>query len=311
MQENDIKVFQDPENLVPCSGTKKFILVVKYEWLKHFRKYRLYVTVGLSLSVLIFLGILLPYFMAPMYSRFTEEFIFPPAEPIQFFAGGMFSVFSNIWMIIIILAIFFGVDAISTEFENRTGLLLFPNPIRRETLVLGKFAASMLMTTIVLALFYCIAWLCSLFFYGIFAFTIVIQLTWSFGWAILVTAGMLATTYVISVVINKSLVTSLVIFFVFYIALDMILMMFEFALSAGGLQFEMWFVISYIADLIPTIMDYPATRITESIFGSGPMAQTTYTVVPDIIVSFWTIIIIYIAIPLVISAIITKRRDVT
>lgn len=311
MQKNDITAFQDPTDLSPKSGIKKLGLVAKYEWLKHFRKKRLYVTVLLSLSVLILLGIVLPYAMVPMISRFTEEFIFPPGEILEFFAGGTFSVFSNIWMVIILLAIFFGVDSISTEFENRTGLLLFPNPLRRETIVLGKYTASILMTIIVFGLFYLVAWLFSIFFYGVLAFTIITQLFWSFGWAILVTAGMLATTYLISVIINKALITSLVVFFLFYIALEMILMIFNMVLSFGGLEFEMWFIISYIADLIPTIMDYPANRITEQTFGAGPMGGTTYTVVPDIITSFWVIIVIYIVIPMVITVFITKRRDVT
>ena len=36
-------------------------------------------------------------------------------------------------------AVFFGGDAIASEFEHKTGYILFPNPVKRITLVVGKY----------------------------------------------------------------------------------------------------------------------------------------------------------------------------
>jgi len=66
-------------------------------------------------------------------------------------------------------------------------------------------------------------------------------------------------------------------------------------------------LISYNANLISLIIQYPAERIIEH---TGPLG-TTYTVVPDILVGLLTTLIIYIVIPLIVSNWIYKRRDIS
>jgi len=56
--------------------------------------------------------------------------------------------------LIIICATFFGADAIVSEFQNRTGYLVFPNPIKKSILFLGKFSASLTAGLIVVTMFY-------------------------------------------------------------------------------------------------------------------------------------------------------------
>jgi ABC-2 type transport system permease protein len=56
--------------------------------------------------------------------------------------------------LVIICATFFAADSIVSEYQNRTGYLIFPNPVKRSTLFFGKFAASMTAGTMVVALFY-------------------------------------------------------------------------------------------------------------------------------------------------------------
>jgi ABC-2 type transport system permease protein len=57
----------------------------------------------------------------------------------------------------ILSATFFGADAIVSKFESKTGYFLFPNPIRKTTVFLGKFIASVLVSVCVIALHYLIA----------------------------------------------------------------------------------------------------------------------------------------------------------
>ena len=57
-------------------------------------------------------------------------------------------------ILVVICATFFGADALVSEFQNRTGYLIFPNPVRREVLFFGKFAASMTAGILVMTLFY-------------------------------------------------------------------------------------------------------------------------------------------------------------
>ncbi len=56
--------------------------------------------------------------------------------------------------LIVICATFFGADSIAGEFWNRTGYLLFPNPVKRGTMFFGKFAASMTAGAIVVSALY-------------------------------------------------------------------------------------------------------------------------------------------------------------
>jgi len=65
---------------------------------------------------------------------------------------GLFLSFVSI--LIIISATFFGADAIVGEFQNRTGYLVFPTPLKRWVLFTGKFAASMTAGLVVTVAFY-------------------------------------------------------------------------------------------------------------------------------------------------------------
>ena len=57
-------------------------------------------------------------------------------------------------ILVIICATLFAGDALVGEFQNRTGYLIFPNPLKREVLFLGKFAASMTAGVLVVVMFY-------------------------------------------------------------------------------------------------------------------------------------------------------------
>ena len=56
--------------------------------------------------------------------------------------------------LIIICATLFGADALVGEFHNRTGYLVFPNPVKRTVLYFGKFAASMTASLLIVGLYY-------------------------------------------------------------------------------------------------------------------------------------------------------------
>lgn len=57
-------------------------------------------------------------------------------------------------LLVVICGTFFGADSIVGEFQNRTGYLMFPNPMRRSSLFMGKYLASMTAGLLVLGLFY-------------------------------------------------------------------------------------------------------------------------------------------------------------
>jgi len=117
-------------------------IVTRYELLKYLRGRRL---LAIILLTVIISGIFLvvPPAIGSQYSKDPTEFVM---NMLRFL--GVLSILS---------ATFFGADAIVSEFESKTGYFLFPNPIRKTTIFLGKFIASALVSVGVIALYYLIA----------------------------------------------------------------------------------------------------------------------------------------------------------
>jgi len=65
---------------------------------------------------------------------------------------GIFLNFASFLMII--SATFFAADSLVGEFQSRTGYLIFPNPMKREVLYLGKFSASVTAGALVAVFFF-------------------------------------------------------------------------------------------------------------------------------------------------------------
>jgi ABC-2 type transport system permease protein len=58
------------------------------------------------------------------------------------------------YYLIVVCAVFFAADSIAGEFQNRTGYLILPNPVKRSVLFAGKYMASLTAGLIVLGIFY-------------------------------------------------------------------------------------------------------------------------------------------------------------
>ena len=81
---------------------------------------------------------LLPVLLAILF-RFSKH---SPADASEFFPYMILIVYLT--FLSILLALFYGTAIISDEVDNKTLTYLFTRPIRRETIILGKFAAYLL-----------------------------------------------------------------------------------------------------------------------------------------------------------------------
>ena len=108
------------------SELERLRVVIGYEFLKHIRRKRLWVILGLTLiaelAVLIGLPVLMDGYPDNIMAMAAILTIGPSMATIG--------------------AIFFAGDAIAGEFESKTGYILFTNPVRRITLLTGKYLAS-------------------------------------------------------------------------------------------------------------------------------------------------------------------------
>ena len=107
---------------------------MKYTFRDYLRSRRFAILLGIMLIISLLLTAVVAYYRPP-----------------NFVDGGVLSFYSGWWgisvtLITVLSGIFFGGDAISGEFQNRTGYFTLPNPIRRSSVYIGKwlsaFAAS-------------------------------------------------------------------------------------------------------------------------------------------------------------------------
>jgi ABC-2 type transport system permease protein len=73
-----------------------------------------------------------------------------PRDPAYF--AQRFILWANV--LIVVGATLFAGDALASEFESRTGYLMFPNPVKRYVFFSGKFLASLITMLITLGVFY-------------------------------------------------------------------------------------------------------------------------------------------------------------
>jgi ABC-2 type transport system permease protein len=123
---------------------EQLAIVTRYEIFRHLRSKRMLGLVGI-IALLVALIMVLPPALGNHY----------PTDPAKF--GQQFT--STVTLLIVIAATLFAGDAIVSEFQQRTGFLLFPNPVKRTTLFFGKWLAAIIVTFIVVGLYYLLAFL--------------------------------------------------------------------------------------------------------------------------------------------------------
>lgn len=193
----------------------------------------------------------------------TADFDFK--EPAKDFAKS-FMQFGN--MLIIIFVTFFGADALVSEYQNRTAYLLFPNPLRREVMLVGKFMASFIASLLMVGLFYLLIMALSVLTVGGIATYIGI----SFGFAAIYLMACMAVAFFVSSIMKGS--TGAIIFTFF-----LLLMILPIIQSIGMVSgMKMWFLLSFMGDLPSTTLswdNYPTDHVQDQ------YGFTIYNYYPD------------------------------
>ncbi|MFA5309575.1 MAG: ABC transporter permease [Dehalococcoidales bacterium] len=164
----------------------KLGIVIKYEFLKHIRRKRLYIILGIALVVEALALILVPTLMTGGY---------PDSVML------MATILTVGPSLAAIGAVFFAGDAIAGEFEGKTGFLLFTNPIKREVLWIGKYLAGLIAVTLLIIFTYIIIAV-SL---GVIYHEVPVQILGSFGLCLIYAASVLSLTFFFSAVSKGSM----------------------------------------------------------------------------------------------------------
>lgn len=285
-----------PGNVVP-SSMAQVVITMKYTFLDYFRSRRFFILLIITLIISAILTILVGYYRPqyflgdPTASANTRELTF----------------YSRWWgnsvtFVIILGGIFFGGDAISGEFQNKTGYFGVPNPIRRSSIYIGKWLSAFIAATIIFVIFATITVGNGLYYFGA---NVPIQFGQSLLYAWFYLAAVMGVTFFFSSLFKSSsmsiLVTAILFLFVFSLIETLV---------ATLVNVEPWFILTYGAGIIGNILDpsgYPK-HINPIPVGRGGLTITTYNAfVPEGL----AIIGLYFIITAILGLMLFERKEFT
>ncbi len=177
---------------------------------------------------------------------------------------------NSVTFVIILSGIFFGGDAISGEFQNKTGYFGIPNPIRRSSIYIGKWLAAFFAATMILLVFTVITVGNGIYYFGA---NVPYQFAESLLFAWFYLAAVLGFTFFFSSLFKSSsmsiIVTAILFLFVFSLIQTLV---------ANLVKIEPWFILTYGAGIIGNILTvpYPDHIHTETFGAAGRITITTY-----------------------------------
>jgi ABC-2 type transport system permease protein len=243
-------------NKVP-SSIAQVGTIMKYTFLDYFRSRRFFILLALTLIISALLTLLVGYY-----------------RPQSFLLDSL-SFYSSWWgnsstFVIILGGIFFGGDAISGEFQNRTGYFGVPNPIRRSSIYIGKWLSAFIAATVMFIIFVVIAIGNGIYYFGL---NVPIEFGESLLFAWFYLAAVMGFTFFFSSLFKSSsmsiLITTILFLFVFSLIQTLVAIL---------VKIEPWFMLTYGAGIITSVLTVPYPgHIHTQIFGEGQITLTTYT----------------------------------
>jgi len=273
------------ENKVP-SSLAQIGIITRYTFLDYFRSRRFLVLAIITLLIGTLLTVAIGYYRP---AGFTTN-------SLSFYGGW----WGNITTFVVILTgVFFGGDAISGEFQNKTGYFCIPNPIRRSSIYIGKWLAAFIASTIILGIFTAITLGNGLYYFGLnvpYQFAESVLFTW------LYLISVLGFTFFFSALFKSSAMSILVTVILFLFVFNIVnLVVSSFA------QVEPWFILTYGSAIISSVFQVPYPPHTTTL-QAGPMSFTTYAAsIPEGIV----IMAAYFAVTIVLGLVLFERKEFT
>src|SRR5467141_2012935 len=263
--------------------------ITKYELLNYFRSRRFFVLliIGIVISA-IFTAVVGYYGIA--YLNLTSALGF-----YSFWWG------NSITLVVILSGIFFGGDAISGEFQNKTGYFLVGNPLRRSSIYIGKWIAALTASLIILAIYAAIAIGNGIYYFGA---NIPYQYGESLIFSVLYLIAVLGFTFFFSSLFKSSSMSILVTAILFLFAFSLIQV-----IVSTLAQVEPWFIITYGSGIIGNVLTdpYPTTQTVRGGFGGRNETKIFAVSIPEGI----AILAGYFVVTAVIGLLLFERKEFT
>ncbi|MEA1958711.1 MAG: ABC transporter permease [Chloroflexota bacterium] len=228
-------------------------LSLRFELTKHMRRKRLLIVGAIAILVPLLIGYL-GYYASDFYT-------------VEILAS---SSLGFITLLVIIAGAMFAGDAISGEIAKKTGLLLFPTPQKRFSIIAGKYIAALTATIFVVSIYYVILTIQIIHLFG--AGELSIALAKSYLIAILFAGSIVSLFYFFSSLLKGTTAPSLIGFFFIL----MILPIFSGILMLCDI--DPWFIVTTQAGLITQVFGVSGMmgEQVQLSFGSGIAVMIVY-----------------------------------
>ncbi|MDQ1278819.1 MAG: type transport system permease protein [Thermoproteota archaeon] len=287
-QPNDLVTAIDSPvgNIVPTS-VLQIGTITKYELLNYFRSRRFFILLGIAAAIAGILTFAVAYYGVATFGSTSLEF------------------YSTWWglsatFVIIFCAIFFGGDAISGEFQNKTGYFLVGNPIRRASIYIGKWFAALIASLIIFGIFTGITIGNGIYYFGT---NIPIQFAESIACCLIYLISIIGFTFFFSALFKSSsmsiLVTTILLLFGFNIIS---------ALVTNIAHEEPWFLLTYGAQIIGNVLTnpYPPHEVTVHF---GPEGRVNFTSYNATVPEGLTIMAVYFIVTAALGLLLFERKE--
>ena len=276
------------KNKVPSSSVQIGV-TAKYTFLDYFRSRRFIILLAITLLISALLTSIVGYY-----------------RPASFLSSDL-SFYGSWWgnsvtFVIVLSGVFFGGDAISGEFQNKTGYFGIPNPIRRSSIYVGKWLSAFIAATVILGVFTAITVGNGMYYFGL-------NVPYQFGESVLFAwfylAAVLGLTFFFSSLFKSSSMSILVTIILFLFVFTLIQ-----TLVANLVKIEPWFILTYGAQVIGNILMVPYPPHT-SVASIGPPGGPTFTIYNVTIPEGLAIIGLYFIITAILGLVLFERKEFT
>ncbi|MEM2874451.1 MAG: ABC transporter permease [Candidatus Hadarchaeales archaeon] len=267
---------------------------MKYELLKQVRRWRFYGALGITLlAVLLTVGL---YHALDIPGRMNI-----PAMVMVRYDAEIFAIFTtSMSTLAVIGAVFFSGDAIASEYEHRTGYILFPNPVKITTIVMGKYIACLIATSSIILVSYSVSALATLAFYG----RVPAGMLGSLGIALMLGCMVIGLAFLFSSVLKGGMGATVATLLTYMVVFSII----SGTLSYAG--YDPWFMPDRAGDSLASTYGIPLGELAGGMYGGGRWMAGMIRASQDPLVSF-AVLTAYAAVFLIAALWNSKRREMS
>jgi ABC-2 type transport system permease protein len=274
-------------NVVP-SSIAQVRIITKYTFLDYFRSRRFLIL----LIITVLIGALLTALVHFRPQTFTTS-------PLAFYSNWWGS---SVVFVIVLSGVFFGGDAISGEFQNKTGYFGIPNPIRRSSIYIGKYLGAFIASILMFVVFAVITVVNGTFYFGL---DIPYQFAESLLFALFYLAAVLGVTFFFSSLFKSSSISILVTVILFLFVFNLVT-----SLVSPLVQIEPWFIITYGGGIIGNVLTVPFPQ-HEVVTTFGPRSGFSLSTFNATIPEGLAIIGIYFIVTAILGLLLFERKEFT